>query len=366
MARLEVVELVDRHHVDGAHALDLGAQVGDHLVGRQRARGRRRRGFAPATAGGALVLFALGGFGRVVDGLGLASRPSRSICSTSAATSSSVACTVSDADGGEVRQVGFGGRALRRRAATLPRARPRARGAPRGCATSCSSNSRAQRLRRLVGASGPAPAARRRCGGPSSSCRSEAAIALAQLLAPRGVALQLLGPRATTRASSSRAASSSRCTSMASALLRSTSAACAALASAVTRDWSARGLARLEQLALRRRQLLVGRPLLGLDALDRLARLVLALLLRAQLFLGAAPLDARSDPACATTRSAASPAVVTCRSKPTIAFSCRWSSRLERRDRGLGGGDRDVERRRLLAQAADGRLRPPRRARAAP
>jgi hypothetical protein len=40
--RLEIVELVDGHHVDGAHPLDLGAEIGHHLVGGQRARGRRR------------------------------------------------------------------------------------------------------------------------------------------------------------------------------------------------------------------------------------------------------------------------------------------------------------------------------------
>ena len=50
-------------------------------------------------------------------------------------------------------------------------------------------------------------------------------------------------------------------------------------------------LARLEELPLRRRQLLVGRALLGLDALNRLPRLVLALFLRAQLLFRAATLD---------------------------------------------------------------------------
>ena len=132
--------------------------------------------------------------------------------------------------------------------------------------------------------------------------------------------------RATTRCSSSRAASSSRCTSIASALVRSTSAACAALASAVTRDWLRRGLARLEQPALRRRQLLVGGALLGLDALDRLRAP------RPRAAPGARSSSSavrRSTAICSClreTRSAASPAAVTCRSKPTIAFSWRCSS----------------------------------------
>src|SRR5688572_30916140 len=36
VARLEIVELVDRHHVHRAHLFDLGAEVGDHLVGGHR------------------------------------------------------------------------------------------------------------------------------------------------------------------------------------------------------------------------------------------------------------------------------------------------------------------------------------------
>ena len=51
------------------------------------------------------------------------------------------------------------------------------------------------------------------------------------------------------------------------------------------------GLAGLEQLALRRGQLLVRRALLDLDALNRVARLVLAMLLRAQFLFGAAALE---------------------------------------------------------------------------
>ena len=90
----EVVELIDRHHVDGAHPFDLGAQVEDHLV----------RGHRPCRRGARLVGDIGGhrrrrrprpsaGSGASSTGLGLASRPSASSCATSAATSSSVACT---------------------------------------------------------------------------------------------------------------------------------------------------------------------------------------------------------------------------------------------------------------------------------
>src|SRR3982751_6070484 len=51
------------------------------------------------------------------------------------------------------------------------------------------------------------------------------------------------------------------------------------------------GLARLEQLPLCRRELFVRAALLGLDALDRLARFLFALSLGAQFLFGAAPLD---------------------------------------------------------------------------
>jgi len=40
MARFELVELLDRHHVDGPQPIDLGSQPGDRLLGAQRTLGR--------------------------------------------------------------------------------------------------------------------------------------------------------------------------------------------------------------------------------------------------------------------------------------------------------------------------------------
>ena len=120
--------------------------------------------------------------------------PSRSICATSAATSSSVACTVSTQDGGEVAEVGLGGRALDFEAATPRRARPRAPGAPRGCALPA----RRTAPRSSCDASSAVRTCSRRSSNvrrSSSSWRSDAAIAVAQLLAARDVPLQLLGAR---------------------------------------------------------------------------------------------------------------------------------------------------------------------------
>ena len=53
VALLELVELLDGHHVDGAEALDLRAQLGDGLLGRHRVAragvGRRLDAAAAAT-----------------------------------------------------------------------------------------------------------------------------------------------------------------------------------------------------------------------------------------------------------------------------------------------------------------------------
>ena len=70
VARLEVVELIDRHHVDRAHPLDLGAEVGDHLVGRHRPRAGDGLGSDAASAAGRRrLVFDLRRIGRVVHRL---------------------------------------------------------------------------------------------------------------------------------------------------------------------------------------------------------------------------------------------------------------------------------------------------------
>ena len=84
-------------------------------------------------------------------------------------------------------------------------------------------------------------------------------------------------------------------------------------------------LAGIEQPALRAVQLVVGVALIGLDPGDRLPRFVLSRVLRALLFLGRASLDGDLL-ALPAMRSAAPSAVPICRSKPTMAFSCRCCS----------------------------------------
>ena len=81
-----------------------------------------------------------------------------------------------------------------------------------------------------------------------------------------------------------------------------------------------RRFARFEQPALRRRQLLVRGPLLELDAMDGFPRLVLTRLLGAQLFFRRPALDATCS-CLRETRSPESPALTTCSSNATIAFS---------------------------------------------
>src|SRR6185369_2823873 len=114
-------------------------------------------------------------------------------------------------------------------------------------------------------------------------------------------------------------------------------------------------LARLEQLPLRRRQLLVGRALLGLDALDRLPRLVFAPLLRAQLLFRAAALERglfllpRH-----TVRGITRRGHLQVVADDGLFLAVELG--LERRDRGLGGGNRQVETGRFLEQPHEGRV----------
>ena len=235
MAGLEVVELIDRHHVDGAHALDL------------RAGGRRpsrrasscARPAAPASLGtaarAAALVLDLGGLGRVVHRLRAGEqRPRRSSSATSAATSSSVAWTDSKHDEArcvrsasavarvDVELRGFAADGFER-AARLPDA------------PFLFLEAGAKRLRRLVGDAGRARGARRTRARLSSSLASEAAIVSSSSTRRACVRCEIV-PARRRRASRARAplprAAGPRAPS---APARSTSAACAALASAVRR-----------------------------------------------------------------------------------------------------------------------------------
>ena len=261
VARLEVVELIDRHHVDGAHPIDLGAEIADHLVGRQRA-GHRGAALpsglatcAARTRPAASSTSAASGVSSTA--LGLASRPSCSICATSAATSSSDACT-------SRRRTSRGGRGrIRRSRAATSRCDASSRTA--------SSALRASRMRLLLrvellrAAPGtprpPSATCSRRSSNvrrSSSSCRSDAAIA-SRSSSRRDTFRCSSSARVTTRCSSSRARVLQP--------LHLDRQRAAALDERRVRRLGFRGhprlvggrLARLEQLPLRRRQLFVGR-----------------------------------------------------------------------------------------------------------
>ena len=165
-----------------------GVSVRDAGVGRAL---RLQSAGAPAAPPGASSTSAASGVSSTA--LGLASRPSCSICATSAATSSSVACTVSTQ---EVAR--WPGRTPRSRAglpaATLRRAPFRAPFRASRIRASCASNCAAQLLGRLV-------------GGPDLVAqiveRAQVLVELplgrgdrlAQLLTARDVPLQLVGAR---------------------------------------------------------------------------------------------------------------------------------------------------------------------------
>jgi hypothetical protein len=86
MRALEVVELVDRHHVDGAHRSILARRVPPSRPASSAGRLCVVLGSAAALLRPKQrrILFDLGGVGRSSTGLGLASNPSRSSASTSA------------------------------------------------------------------------------------------------------------------------------------------------------------------------------------------------------------------------------------------------------------------------------------------
>ena len=302
VARLEVVELIDRHHVDrrpSARSWRAGRRPS-----RRRSCGRRGSGAAAssasAAAGAARVSSSSSGAsGASSTGLGLASSPSRSSCSTSAATSSSVACTVSTQEAARCVEVGLGGRArdfeLRRlgahalerrggrRGSALPARRSRSRSV-------CDARRRSRTLlaQLVERAQAGVERAPRRRRSPSRSSLA------ARLRAP-----QLLAAPGRARASSSRAGVLEPLTSTASALgaldqrrVRRLgfggAADCACIASRASNSrrcawFSCSSAARCSA---------------SMRAID-CARLLLPRFLRAQLLLGGAALDRRSAPACA-------------------------------------------------------------------
>ena len=136
VARLEVVELIDGHHVDGAHPLDLRAQVGDHLV-RGHGRRRRRRGSRPARRVAAhcrtLPLPPPPHRARRRPASGWRAHRSRSSSSISGADVFDGGLHGFKAGLCEMREIGFRGRARDIEAARPRRGRSRPAVAPREC-----------------------------------------------------------------------------------------------------------------------------------------------------------------------------------------------------------------------------------------
>ena len=117
--------------------------------------------------------------------------------------------------------------------------------------------------------------------------------------------------------------------------------------------------ARFEQAALRGIQQIVGGPLLGLNACDRLARLFVSRILARS----SSSADRRSVAICSCFRRMRSSfsALATCSSNPTLDFSSRCSSLLQGRDGRLCSRDRPhpaTRSRRAVARptAASSRL----------
>ena len=324
MALFELVELLDRHHVDRAEPLDLPLQLRDRFLGRVRAAGaggssasaaRRRRPRVSAL----LALHRLVDRGERVFRRGLAG--------LAAAVWRHFRGDVVErhlqrfvARGGEMAEIGFRGRARHLEAAWLRPAPRRAHRAPRARRARCPGTPAAARRR---GRRTP-PTSRRSSSKAtrSSSSRRRLSATACSRSSRRCSVRARSSPRAAIRVSSSRDASSSRRTSIASAEARSTSAAAAAFASAVARLGRRRASSRrATEHLLRRRQLRLGDlALLGQPA-DRLR----APRRRAHRAAGAPP---RSDAArCApsssrrASRSSSSPVRATCSSCCRITFS---------------------------------------------
>ena len=145
---------------------------------------------------------------RVVDRLRRASRPSRSSCSTSAATSSSVAWTLSMHRPRQRWARSASAVARRHRAGPLRRGPLRAPAGPRGCDLPARRTGRAAAAT-VVGDPDLVRAARRTCAGPRPACASAAAMRL-ELGSRCDLRAASSSRRCRARCSSSRAASSRR------------------------------------------------------------------------------------------------------------------------------------------------------------
>ena len=368
---LELVELLDGHHVHGAEAIDL------RLAGRRSLVGASARAGPPPTAGRRASATSRRRLPRSIlrrrpaqssTGVGLASSPSRSSCATSAATSSSVACTASRQMCARCARSRFGGGARDVELAPPPRARPRARGAPRGSAPSCSSNCARSACERSSAARTSLAQRRRTCAtlvvepslGVDDRCLRAARAApraLTSSSAPGCDALLELARRLLEAAAPRPRAP----------LARSTSAACAALASA------ARLRLRLHRLAARRTAAAARR---SAARPPRAAPLRAARSTRgprpaarqaSALLFGASAARRRSARCLRATRSASSPAPLQLQLEADDRLFLPVQLVCERGDRGLGLRDRHVERGGLLrAGARPTRAPDRRRARAAP
>ena len=242
------------------------------------------------------------------------------------------------------------------------------RGAPRGCAASCSSN----RARSACDASSAVRtcslAARRTSAGRRRAALRTRRSPARSASRARAWCAAVLPARATTRASSSRAASSSR-------VHLDGERAAALDQRGVRRLGLGRALrllpaclARLEQRAAAPRSAARRPP----AARPRCARSTRAprparRSCDAQLFFGAAALDRNLLLLAGDALDGLARRCATCSSKPTMAFSCRCSS-------ACSDGDRRFRPRAmvtssddsLVAQPVDASRAPPRRARAAP
>ena len=334
VARLELVELLDRHHVDRAEPLDLAAQRGDRLLGAQRPlrggfsrqrAGRRSRRQRPTP--GRRRRRSSSASSAPID----ARRPgSRARRARAARTSTSD--LVERRAARRPRRCAPGATGRLRPSRGRRRARTRsariASSAPRASLIAASSSSalRAQRRHRLVGV-----AHRRRAARRARGRRRRAA--LRRRRSPRAAPRRGAASRRSSAGERDRALFELGAGFLEPQRLRapapparSTSAACAAPRLGRAAAQLLGRLARLEQPALRD-----GQPLVGQRAAPpRAARST-----RAPPPAGARARRAPPRPGAARARAArpsapaassSSVACCSCASWPTIAFSCLWCS----------------------------------------
>ena len=269
VARLELVELLDRHHVDRAEPIDLRAQRRDRLLGAERRAAPRRRSTASDRRGSALVAACDRRRRRSrrvssgADDARVRDRVALRVRAASTSTHDLVERRLHRVDAGRARGATRSLSAVARATSSSATTARTASSAPRASLidASCSSVLIAQRRHRVVGrADVLTQRVERRARRRRAALRRRRSPPAARR---RGAACPRARPRARRPArSSSAAASSSRRTSAASAAARSTSAACAAPASAARRLRSSAASRASNRRRCADGQPLVGRPLL--------------------------------------------------------------------------------------------------------